>query len=126
MTFLSGRLQSADAAPDDGFAAVIVPVDSAEHFATFAANNNLRKAVVAAVTSFLAISTGLDHSPAYQFFLYSEKDVLWNNRFMVAFYIVLRNDAIVLNSGFVQEVCSVSFLEQGIADVFLVSEDFVD
>jgi hypothetical protein len=34
--------------PDDGFAAAIVPVNSAEHFATFAANDNLRKAVVAA------------------------------------------------------------------------------
>ena len=36
------------------------------------------------------------------------------------------NDAIVLDSGLVQEVCGISFLEQGIADVFLVSEDFVD
>ena len=45
---------------------------------------------------------------------------------MVTFYIVLRNETVVLDSGFVQKVCCVGFLEQGIADVFLVSEDFVD
>ena len=70
MAFLSGWLQSTDAAPDDGFATSIVPVDSAEHFATFAANDNLRKAVVADVGALFAIGTGFDHSPAYQFFLH--------------------------------------------------------
>ena len=71
VTFLSGWLQSTDAAPDDGFAAAIVPVDSAEHFTTLTANNNLCKTVLATVTAFFAVSTGLYHSPAYQFFLYS-------------------------------------------------------
>ena len=56
MAFLSGWLQSTDAAPDDGFAAAIVPVNSAEHFATFAANDNLRKAVVAAVGALFTIA----------------------------------------------------------------------
>ena len=45
---------------------------------------------------------------------------------MVTFYIVLRNETVVLDSGFVQKVCCVGFLEQGIANVFLVSENFVD
>lgn len=49
VTFLSGWFQSTDAAPDDGFAAAIVPVNSAEHLTAFAANDNLCKAVVAAV-----------------------------------------------------------------------------
>ena len=126
VTFLPGRLQPTDAAPDDGFAAAIVPVNSAEHFATFTANDNLRKAVVAAVGAIFAISACLDHSPAYQLLLHPQKNVLWNNCFVVAFYIVLWNDAIVLHSGLVQEVCGIGFLKQGIADVFLVSEDFVD
>ena len=43
MAFQSGGFQPADAAPDDGFAAAIVPVDSAEHFTAFAANDNLRQ-----------------------------------------------------------------------------------
>ena len=45
---------------------------------------------------------------------------------MVALHIVLRNNAVVLDSCLVQKVGGVGFLKQGIADVFLVSEDFVD
>ena len=70
MAFLSGWLQSTDAAPDYGFVAAIVPVNFAEHFTAFAANDNLRKAVVAAVGALFAIGTGFDYSPADQFFLY--------------------------------------------------------
>ena len=32
---------------------------------------------------------------------------------------ILRNDAIVLNSGLVQEVCGVGLLQKGITDVFV-------
>lgn len=45
---------------------------------------------------------------------------------MVVFYIVLRDETVVLDSGFVQKVCCVGFLKQGIADVFLVLENLVD
>lgn len=45
---------------------------------------------------------------------------------MVTFYIVLRDETVVLDSGFVQKVCCVGFLEQGIADVFLVSGNLID
>ena len=71
MAFLNGRFQPAKAAPDDGFATTVVPVDSAEHFTTLTANYNLSEAVVAAVTALFAIGAGFDNSPAYQFFLYS-------------------------------------------------------
>lgn len=114
VAFLPGRLQPTDATPDDGFAASIVPVDSEEHFATFAANNNLRKAVVAAVGALFAIGTGFDHSSSYHLFLHLQENVLRNNCFVVAFYIVLWNDAIVLHSGLVQEICGIGFLKQGI------------
>ena len=82
--------------------------------------------MVVAIASFFAIGTGFYHSSADKFFLYLQVNVLRNNGFVIAFYIVLWNDAIVLDSGLVQEVCGISFLEQGIADVFLVSENFVD
>ena len=104
--------------PDDGFAAAIVPVNSAEHFATFAANDNLCKAVVAAVGALFAIGTGFDHSPAYQLFLHPQEDVLWNDCFVVALHIILRNNAIVLDSGFIQEVCGVGLLKKDITDVY--------
>ena len=45
---------------------------------------------------------------------------------MVAFYIVFLNKTVIFNSGLVQKVGGVGFLEQGIADVFLVSEYLVD
>lgn len=67
MAFFTGRFQSAEATPDDGFAATVVPVDSAEHFTTLTANNNLSEAVVAAVTALFAIGTGLYNTPEYQF-----------------------------------------------------------
>ena len=67
-------------------------MDSSEHFTAFAANDNLRKAVVAAIGALFAIGTGFDHSPAYQFFLHLQENVLWNNCFVVAFYIVLWNN----------------------------------
>ena len=71
MAFFSGRFQPAKAAPDDGFAATVVPVNSAEHFTTITTNYYLCKAVITTVATLFAIGTGFDHSPAYQFVLYS-------------------------------------------------------
>lgn len=73
VAFLTGWLQSTDAAPDDGFATSIVPVDSAEHFTAFATNDNLSKVVVAAVGALFAIGTGFDHSSSYQLFLHLQE-----------------------------------------------------
>lgn len=101
-------------------------MDSSKHLTAVAANNNLRKAVLAAVASFLSISAGLNHSPAYQFFLYTHVNLSRDNRFVVTFNIILRNDASVLHSGLIQEVGGVGLLQKGITDVFLVAENLVD
>ena len=94
MAFLTGRFQPAKAAPDDGFAATVVPVDSAEHFTTLTANNNLSEAVVAAVTVLLplalVLTTRLRTSSS------CTRKKIWNNGFMVSFNIILRNDTVVL------------------------------
>lgn len=45
---------------------------------------------------------------------------------MVTFYIVLRHQASILDSGFIQEVGGVRLLEKGITDVFFISENLVD
>ena len=66
--------------------------------------------MVTAVTSLFAVGAGLDHSPAHQFFLNLQVDILWNNRFVISLYIVLRHDAVVLDSGLIQKVCGVGFL----------------
>lgn len=126
MALQSGGFQPADAAPDNGLDASIIPVESSEHFTAFTANDDLGEAVIATVASFFAIGTGFYHSPADQFFLYQQVNVFRNNGFVVAFYIVLRDETVVLDSGFVQKVSCVGFLEQGIADVFLIAQDLVD
>ena len=45
---------------------------------------------------------------------------------MIAFHIVLRNNAVVLDSGFIQEVCGVGLLKKSITDVFFISKNLVD
>ena len=106
--------------------ASIVPVESSEHFATFSTDNYLREAVVAAIASFLAVGTGFYHSPADKFFLYLQVNVFRNNGFVIAFYIGLWNKTVIFNSGFVKKVGGVGLLEQGIIDVLLITENFVD
>ena len=69
MAFLTSGLQPADAAPDNRFNPTIVPMEPSEHFATFSADDDLGETVIATVATFLAVSTGFDHSPAYQFLL---------------------------------------------------------
>lgn len=101
-------------------------MDSSEHFTAVVTNDNLRETVVAAVASFLSVGTGLNHSSTYQFFLRSHVNLSWDNCFVVAFYIILRNDASILNSGLAKKVGGVSLLEEGITDVFLVAENLVD
>lgn len=56
MTFQTGRLQPADTAPNDGFAAVVVPMNAPEYLAAFAADDHLGKAVVAAIGAFLPLA----------------------------------------------------------------------
>lgn len=69
VAFQSCGFQPADAAPDNRFNSTNVPMEPSEHFATFFADDDLGKTVIAAVASFLAIGTGFDYSPADQFFL---------------------------------------------------------
>ena len=121
MAFQSSGFKSADAAPDDRFYSAIVPVEPSEHFTTFSADDDLGETVIAAVASFFAIGTGFDYSPANQFFLYLSVNVFRNNSFVVTFYIVLRDETVIFDSGFVQKVSCIGFLEQGIADVFLIA-----
>ena len=45
---------------------------------------------------------------------------------MIAFYIGLWNKTVIFNSGFVKKVGGVGLLEQGIIDVLLITENFVD
>ena len=82
--------------------------------------------MIAAVASFLSISASLNQSPAYQFFLHAYVNLPWNNRFVVSFNIIQRNDAGILNSSLVKKIGGVSLLKKGVTDVFFISENLVD
>jgi len=73
-------LQSADAAPDDGLFAAIVPVNPAENLAAFAANNYLSEAVVAAEGSGFSVRAGVDDAATDKFLLESLGTVLFDWR----------------------------------------------
>lgn len=49
MAFFTGRFQSAKAAPDDGFVATVVPVDSLVKLSAFVAENDPGKTMLAEV-----------------------------------------------------------------------------
>ena len=90
-------LQSADAPPDDGFLATVVPVHPTEDFTAVAADDYLSEAVVAAEGSGFSVRAGVDDAAADKFLLHLHEDFTRDNGFMRAFYIILRNDTVVLD-----------------------------
>ena len=73
---MAGVVQAAAAAPDDGFAATVIPVESPVKLSAFAAENDLGKTMFTGVAMALAAFAGMDALPADQFFLHQQKDVL--------------------------------------------------
>ena len=67
---MAGVVRAAAAAPDDGFAATVIPVDSSEKLSAFAAENDLGKTMFAGVAMALAAFAGVDSPPADQLFLH--------------------------------------------------------
>ena len=49
-----------------------------------------------------------------------------NDGLMVVLYIILRDNAVVLHPGLVQEIGGIGFLQESVADVFLIAENLVD
>lgn len=118
--------QAADAAPDDGLAAVIVPVDAPVKLSAIAAKNHLGKTVIAGEAAFLAGRADVNCPPAYKLGLHLHKEAFWDDGLMVAFDVVLRHGTVILDTLFRQEIRGVSLLKQGVAHVLLISENFVD
>jgi len=56
-----------------------------------------------------------------EFFLNLHENVTGDNGFMAVFHIVLRHDAIVLDPLLREKVNCVGFLQQSVADIFLIS-----
>lgn len=120
------RLQAADAAPDDGFAAVVVPMDAPVKLAAFSAENHLGKTVIAGKSALFPGRADVDCPPAHKLCLHLHKEVFRDDGLMVALDIILWHGAIVLDALLCQEVRGVGFLQKGITHVLLVAENLVD
>lgn len=124
--FSVSDFQAADAAPDDGFTAVVIPVDAAVKLTAVSAKNHLGKAVIAGEGALFPGRAGMDDSPADKLGLHLHEQLFRNDGFVVVLDVVLRNDAIVLDALLRQEVRGVGLLKQGVAHVLLVAENLVD
>lgn len=74
----------------------------------------------------LPVRAGLYRASPNQFFLHPHENVSRNDGLMVVLYIILRDNAVVLHPGLVQEIGGIGFLQESVADVFLIAENLVD
>ena len=123
---VAGGFQAAAAAPYDGLAASVVPVDTPVKLTALAAENDLCEAMLAGVAAPFAVIAGVDHAPADQLLLHQQEDVFRNDGLVVAFHVVLRDGAVVFDVLFCQEVRGVSLLQERVTDVLFVPENLVD
>ena len=105
---------------------MVVPVNASVKFAAISAENHLRKTVIAGEAAFFACRADVDYTATDKLCLHLHEELLWNDRFVVALNVVLRNGAVVLDPLFRQEVCGIGLLKQCVAHVFLVAENLVD
>ena len=121
---VAGGLQAAAAPTDDGLAASVVPVDTAEDVATVATDDEVGKGVAGRIAAFLSVSRTATILTFEHFLLGSIEKVLGDNGLVMIFNIILRHLARILDSALSQKVDGVGFLQKGIAHVLLVLEDF--
>lgn len=124
--FSGGGLQATDAAPDDGLVAVVVPVNAPVKLATVSTENHLCKTVIVGEIAFLACRADMDYQATDKLRLHLHEELLWNDRFVIAIDVVLRNGAVVLDPLFCQEVRGIGLLKQGVSHIFLIAENLVD
>ena len=115
----------AEASPNCGLAPTVVPVDSAEDVITVGAIHDARKSVSAAVNPALLIRSALHVCPTVHFFTHLHELLTGNNGGVTVLDIVLRNDAVVGNTLFIEEIHRIGLLQECITDVFLVCEDLL-
>ncbi len=122
----AGILQATNASPDDGSLAPVVPMDPAEYLSAAPADDHLSETMVAAEGSVLPVRAGVDDTPPDQLFLHLHENFTRDNGLMAVFNVVLRDKSVVFDPRFREEVSGVCFLQKGIADVLLISQDVVN
>lgn len=101
-------------------------MDSAEHLTAVSANNYLGKAMGAAEAALVSILAGMNAATSDQLFLHLHENLAWDDSLMAVFHIVLRNEAVVFDSLFREEINGIGFLQKGVADVLLVAKNRVN
>ena len=101
-------------------------MDSLENLTAVAADDDLRKAMIAAEGSLFAALPRVDTASPDHLFLHLHEDFFWNNGIVVVLDIVLRHITVVLNSLLRQEVFRVGLLKKCIADIFFIPQYLVN
>lgn len=115
---------SADASPERGFAASVVPLHPAVNVSAVSAEHHAGKSVLATVNSTFAIRIQIGLSSNLRFDFHEHIPV--NYGFVTAFHIVFRHLAVVGSTFLVQDADRVGLLQKGIADVLLVGKNLMD
>ena len=102
----AGVFQPAYAAPDNGFLPTVVPVNSAEYLAAVAADNHLSKTVIAAEAALFPIFAGMNTASSDKFLLYLHENFTRDDGLVAVLYIVLRDNAGVLDALFCEKINS--------------------
>ena len=87
---------------------MVVPVNASVKLTAVSAEDHLCKTVIAGEAAFLACRADMDYPATDKLRLHLHEELLWNDCFVVAFDIVLRNGAVILDAFLCQEVCGVS------------------
>ena len=105
---------------------MVVPVNAPVKLAAVSAENHLCKTVIAGEAAFLAGRADVDYPAADKLCLHLHEELLWNDRFVVALNVVLRNGAVVLDPLLCQEVRGIGLLQECVSHVLLVAKNLVD
>ena len=105
---------------------MVVPMHTPVKLTAVSAENHLCKAVIAGEAALLACWADMNYPAADKLCLYLHEELLWNDRFVIAFDVVLRNGAVVLDPLLCQEVCGIGLLQERVTHVLLIAEDLVD
>ena len=72
-------------------------MDAPEEFSAVAAENHLGKTVFAGVSSALSVIAQVHRTSPGKLLLHQKEDVLRDDCFVIALYVVLRNGAVILD-----------------------------
>lgn len=89
---------------------MVIPVDAPVELAAFSADDHLGEAVVTGVDALLAVRPSVNLPASNKLRLHLHEEVFWNDRFVIAFDVVLRDGAVVLDPFLCQKVGGVGLL----------------